>query len=419
MPSSVGDKSSLLEQLRIDRGTVPDAPRSSLRWWLAGILMLVLAAAGGWFVFLQPTGIAVHVAVARAAAVGDGSGGAAGAGGSLLDASGYVIALRQATVSGKIIDRVSEVLIEAGQHVDKDQIIAKLDDSNIAASLEQARAQVAQAHANLDAAKTNFADTAPIYQRNKKLVAMGWISSTAFDNSQMSYHASQTGLAVSERQLAVAEKAVVVAEKAEEDTIIRSPFDGVVTVKNAQPGEIVSSQFSGGGGLATIVDMASLEVQVDVSENFISRVHADQPAVVKLNAYPDWQIPAYVIAVIPTADQSKATVKVRVGFKQRDTRILPQMGARVSFFEEKPKSVAGNPAPAITGVTVPAAAVQGSGDTGTVFVIEGDKVERRVVRLGARNADEQTVLSGLQPGSRIALGDLATLSDGARIHVEQ
>jgi RND family efflux transporter MFP subunit len=418
MPSSVGDKSSLLQQLRIDRETVPDSPKSGLRWWVMGGVALAVLAGGGWFVFAQSAGIPVHVAIARAVAVSDGSGGAA-AGGSLLDASGYVIALRQATVSGKIIDRVSEVLIEAGQHVDKDQIIARLDDSNISASLEQAKAQLAQARANLEAAKTAFTDIGPIYQRNKKLVAAGWISSTAFDNSQSSYHAAQTGLAVSERQVAVAEKVLVVAERAEEDTIVRSPFDGVVTVKNAQPGEIISSQFSGGGGVATIVDMASLEVQVDVSENFISRVHADQPAVIKLNAYPDWQIPAQVIAIIPTADQSKATVKVRVAFKQKDPRILPQMGARVSFFEDQPKVIAGAATPAATGVTVPVDAVQGNGGTGTVFVIDGDHVERRVVRLGARNADEQTVLSGLTPGSRVASGDLATLSDGVRVHVEQ
>jgi RND family efflux transporter MFP subunit len=417
MPPSAGDKSSLLEQLRIDRPAA--APKSSgiaLRWWIAGVVALVFLPAG-WFFLSPPVGIPIHVAVARAIAAADASGAAA-AGGSLLDASGYVVALRQATVSGKIIDRVSEVLIEAGQHVDKDQIIAKLDDSNIAASLEQARAQVEQARANLAAAKTASDDIEPIYQRNKKLVAAGWISSTAFDNSQTSYHAAQTGLAVAERQLTVAEKGLVMAERAEDDTIIRSPFNGVVTVKNAQPGEIVSSQFSGGGGVATIVDMDSLEVQVDVSENFISRVHPDQPAAIKLNAYPDWQIPAQVIAIIPTADQSKATVKVRVAFKQKDPRILPQMGARVSFFEDVPKAAAGTPAPARAGVMVPAAAVQGSGDVGAVFVIAGDKVERRAVKLGARSADDQTILSGLQPGSQVALGDLSTLSDGATIRVE-
>jgi RND family efflux transporter MFP subunit len=412
----MGDKSSLLEQLRIDRTQPPKPVGGVRRWWPILPVAVLALMFGAWFVFAGSSGVPVTVAIAQSVV----SGSSESAGGSLLDASGYVVALRQATVSGKIIDRVIDVMIEAGQHVDKDQIIAKLDDSNIAASLEQARAQVNQAKANLDAAKIAFADAEPIYQRNKKLVAAGWISGTAFDTSKSAYHSAQTSLDVAARQVSVAEKGLVVAERAEEDTIIRSPFTGVVTVKNAQPGEIVSSQFSGGGGVATIVDMDSLEVQVDVSENFISRVHAGQPAVIKLNAYPDWQIPASVIAVIPTADQSKATVKVRVAFKQKDDRVLPQMGARVSFFDDSPKAASGNNAvPAPAGVIVPAAAVQGSGDVGVVFVVDGDKVERRAVRLGARSAGEQTILSGLQAGSRVALGDLTGLSDGARIHVQQ
>ncbi len=415
----MGDKSALLEQLRIDRKDPPAASPGVKPWLLVGGLVLVIALAGGWFFLAGPSGIPVQKAVAQAVTIGGANAGGAASGGSLLDASGYVVALRQATVSGKIIARVTEVLIEAGQHVKEGEILARLDDSNILASLEQAKAQVAQANANLAAARTAFADAEPIYQRNKKLVAAGWISRTAFDTSQSSYHSAQTALDVAGQQLIVAEKARVVAERLEEDTVIRSPFTGVVTVKNAQPGETISYQFSGGGGVATIVDMDSLEVQVDVSENFISRVHAGQAAAIKLNAYPDWQIPAYVIAVIPTADQSKATVKVRVGFKEKDDRVLPQMGARVSFFDDAPKPAAGGPAPAQVGVTVPAAAVVGTGDVGAVYVIDGDRVERRAVKLGARSAQDQTILSGLQPGTAIAMGDLTLLSDGVRIHVQQ
>ncbi len=415
----MGDKTALLEQLRIDRRDMPASAPGIKLWLLLGVPLLVAALAAGWFFLAVPSGVPVQKAIAHAVTIGGANAGGPASGGSLLDASGYVVALRQATVSGKIIARVTEVLIEAGQHVKEGEILAKLDDSNIAASLEQARAQVAQANANLAAARIAFADAEPIYQRNKKLVAAGWISATAFDNSQSAYHAAQTALDVAGQQLAVAEKARVVAERLEEDTVIRSPFTGVVTVKNAQPGETISYQFSGGGGVATIVDMDSLEVQVDVSENFISRVHAGQPAVIKLNAYPDWQIPAYVIAIIPTADQSKATVKVRVGFKEKDDRVLPQMGARVSFFEDRPIATAGSQAPAQAGVTVPTAAVVGTGDVGAVFVIDGDRVERRAVKLGARSAQDQTILSGLQPGTAIALGDLTLLSDGVRVHIQQ
>jgi RND family efflux transporter MFP subunit len=419
MASSVDDKSSLLEQLRIDRGAAPVSSRNSSRWWIAGVISVVLLAGGGWLIFARSAGIPVRVAIAQAIAAGDGPGAAAGSGGSLLDASGYVVALRQAAVSGKSVYKVVEVLIEAGQRVKKDEVIARLDDTNNHAAQLQAQAQVKSAEATLAAAKTAYADAAPIYARNKKLVAQGWLSHDAFDASQASYDAARMNLTVAEKQLEVAQGGLRVADRYEDDTVIRAPFDGVVTVKSAQPGEIVSPQFLGGGGVATIVDMDSLEVQVDVSENFISRVHAGQRAMIKLNAYPDWRIPAHVIAVIPTADQSKATVKVRVAFEQRDDRVLPQMGARVSFFEDQPKAVAGSPPPAKAGVIVPAAAIQGSGDVGAVFVIDGDRVERRAVRLGARSADAQTILSGLQPGSHVALGDLATLSDGARVSIQQ
>ncbi|MEQ9449844.1 MAG: efflux RND transporter periplasmic adaptor subunit, partial [Rhodospirillaceae bacterium] len=161
----------------------------------------------------------------------------------------------------------------------------------------------------------------------------------------------------------------------------------------------------------------SLEVQVDVSENFISRVYPGQSAVITLNAYPDWRIPAEIIAVIPTADRAKATVLVRVAFKEKDDRVIPEMGARVSFLDdavgESEQAAAARP-----GVIVPAEAVQVSGDTGVVFIVRGDTVERRTVRLGARTANGQTILSGVAPGDRLAIGDFTQLADGARVHIE-
>jgi RND family efflux transporter MFP subunit len=220
--------------------------------------------------------------------------------------------------------------------------------------------------------------------------------------------------------LGVAHSALTVAQRLFEDMTVRAPFDGVVTVKAAQPGEMISPNSAGGGftrtGICTIVDMDSLEVEVDVSENFISRVHAGQPAAIKLNAYPDWQIPAEIIAVIPTADRAKATVQVRVAFKEKDERVVPEMGARVSFFNATPAET--GTSPPSPGVIVPPEAVQASGDTGTVFVIRGDKVERRAVRLGARNTDGQTILSGITAADRLAVGDFTQLSDGARVQIE-
>jgi RND family efflux transporter MFP subunit len=212
-----------------------------------------------------------------------------------------------------------------------------------------------------------------------------------------------------------------VATSNENFTTVRAPFDGVVTNKVAQIGEIVSPAAAGGGdtrtGIATIVDMDSLEVQVDVSENYIDRVTAGQKATIQLTAYPDWDIPASVIAIIPTADQSKGTVKVRVAIGAKDARILPQMGARVSFLTAPQP---GAQAAAVShDLSVPPAAVAGDGAAGTVFVIHEDRIEARSVKVGLRTSEAVTILSGLQAGDRVAVGDLGKLHDGDKVTVQE
>jgi multidrug efflux pump subunit AcrA (membrane-fusion protein) len=373
--SPMDQKAALLDQLRIDRTQTPrQHSAGSARGWLIGVsaAVLMVAAAAFWIFGYGREGITVHTVVAKALATVDGGGPT---GGSLLNASGYVVALRQASVSAKAIYKVSEVLVEEGQPVKQGQVIARLDDTNAHAALEQSKAQVKQLEAALAAAKVAADDARPTFLRNRTQLAEGLISPETFDVSKSNYDA-------------------------------------------AQPGEIVSPQFSGGGGIAKIVDMDSLEVDVDVSENFINRVRPKQAAQVTLNAYPDWRIPAEVIAVIPTADRAKATVKVRIGFRQKDPRIVPEMGARVSFLDDPSQSRVGS-AVQTPGALVPSEAVQANGDTGIVFVINGSAVERRTVRLGARHADEQTILAGLQPDAVLAIGDLSKLTDGSRVHIAQ
>jgi RND family efflux transporter MFP subunit len=227
-------------------------------------------------------------------------------------------------------------------------------------------------------------------------------------------------LATQRSNVEVVARGLNVAQRNLDDTIVRAPFAGVVTVKAAQPGEMVSPISAGGGftrtGIGTIVDMDSLEIQVDVNENFINRVQPAQQVSAKLNAYPDWQIPAHVIAVIPTADRSKGTVTVRIALDQKDARILPEMGVRVSFLADASQSRNGKPA---AGVSLPSNAVQGSGTSGTVFVVHEDTVERRAVRLGASSSASVTVLSGLSAGERVAVADFTQLKDGAKIRIEQ
>ena len=402
-------KTALLDQLRIDRTQTPQRSTGQRRpWWPIGAGVVIIAAA---------TGVAFWVFGARSIPVRSVTARAVAAtGGSLLDATGYVVALREATVSGKSIYKVNEVLVQEGQPVKQGQIMARLDDTNARAALDQSKAQVRQFEAALAAARLAAADARPSFLRNEKQRAEGLISEDAFDTSKSAYDAAQTAVAVAEENLTVAKATVEVNRRYEDDTIIVAPFNGVVTVKTAQPGEIVSPQFLGGGGIVKIVDMDSLEVDVDVSENFINRVHPKQPASITLNAYPDRRISAEVIAVIPTADRAKATVKVRIGFKEKDPRIIPEMGAHVSFLDAAADLPAGS-ASAMPVVIVPLAAVQANGDAGVVFVITGDRVLRQTVRLGSRNAGSQTILAGLQPGSDLAIGDFSKLRDGGKIRI--
>ncbi|MGN6317406.1 efflux RND transporter periplasmic adaptor subunit [Trinickia sp.] len=412
------DKSELLRQLRIERDERPAQAASSRRWWWALVLVLLLLAIGAAsYLWLRSAAPAVKVAVAKPLQ----SGAAGQSGASILDASGYVVARRQATVSAKITGKLEQLFIEEGVHVKEGDVVATLDNRNATANLLQAKAGVQQAQSALLQAKAAAADITPIYERDRKLAAASVISATALEQSKANYDAKQTDVAVAEGNLAVRKAALEIAQRDLDDTIVRAPFTGVVTTKNAQPGEIVSPLSAGGGftrsGICTLVDMDSLEVEVDVSENFIGRVRANEPATLKLNAYPDWQIPAYVIAVVPPADRSKATVKVRVGFKSRDPRILPEMGARVSFLSREQNAAGGGSG--APGVTLPSDAVQASAGaaTGTVYVLHEDTLERREVKLGARDGDSQTVLAGLAAGERVAVGDFTKLSDGEHVKV--
>jgi len=331
------ERDQLLDELRIDR-TAPAAGASKRGRYLAVALLVVVLIAAGLYYWRRQAAAAERAAQLAAAAEATAaaadshrSGGSA----ALLDASGFVVARRQATVSATVGGRVTEVLIDEGSRVTSGQVIARLDDEPYRLALNQISAQSDASHAQLQAAQAAFDNAQPIYERNQKQRAAGFLSAQDFDNAHAAIDAARTALLVQQRAVAVADAAVAAARRNLSDTVIRAPFTGVVTYKGAQPGEIVSPAAAGGGytrtGIGTIVDMDSLEVEVDVSENFITRVHPGQPATIRLNAYPDWEIPASVIAVIPTADRSKATVKVRVGFKTRDARILPEMGARVAF----------------------------------------------------------------------------------------
>ncbi|HEX3913449.1 MAG TPA: efflux RND transporter periplasmic adaptor subunit [Steroidobacteraceae bacterium] len=409
------DRAALLNQLRIDRSE-PPASSGHGKWWAAAIVVIIIAIFAAWYL-MRPAGVPITTAVAQAVA---GAGAAPGT--SLLDASGYIVARRRATVSSKVTGKVMKVMLDEGQRVEAGQVIALLDDANWRAALAQSRAQLEQAQATVDSARTAFDDAKPIFERSEKQKAAAVISAESFDESHAQFNAAHNNLLIAQSGLDAARAGVEVAQRNLDDTVIRAPFAGVVTEKAAQPGEMVSPISAGGGftrtGIGTIVDMDSLEVEVDVSENFINRVRPQQPVTIKLNAYPDWNIPGSVIAMIPTADRAKATVKVRIAIQQKDPRIIPEMGARVAFLGGIEPGAAEADHDAVRAVIVPADAITGSGTASIVYLVHDSTVERRAVRLGAKASSGQIVIAGLEAGNTVALGDLAKLSDGARVRIE-
>jgi RND family efflux transporter MFP subunit len=407
----VDSQKDLLEQLRIDRGRTAVAPRRpSASRLIAVVVAIALVGLGAWLAFGR--GGALEVRLATVTAMPSASGSA-----SVLDATGYVTARRIATVSSQITGQVREVLIEEGMRVTEGQVLARLVDEAPRAQVALAEAQMRQAEAQLGAIRAQLRQAESDLGRQRELAERQLTSAFALEQAGTVVDQLRAQLAAAERGVAVARDALAVARVTLDNTTIRAPFDGVVTIKAAQPGEMISPLSAGGGftrtGIGTIVDMDSLEIEVDVNEAFINRVAAGQPATATLNAYPDWKIPARVIALIPTADRTKATVRVRVAIETKDPRILPDMGVRVAFLEEG----AERPAEAAPrGVLVPAAAIVRRGGREVVYVADGEVArERTVTTGGATVGSGRQVLDGVRAGERVVLDPPETLADGAAI----
>ena len=413
------DKKALLDELKIDRNAAPERSGGALRW-LGVVGILVITVAVLWVIDLPVGGadaIPVKTAMARAGATQVG-------GASVLDATGYVVARRQATVSSKATGKVVEVLIEEGILVSQGQLLARLDDSIPRAQFELARSQLESSQAGLAELEVSLRQAQLDLDRTQNLAQRNLASQADLDRDSLSVEALIARLERARKDILVAERSMAVQQQRLDDMQIRAPFAGVVIAKAAQPGEMISPVSAGGGftrtGICTIVDMASLEVEVDVNESYINRVYSGQPVQVALNAYPDYQFPAEVIAIIPAADRNKATVRVRVGFLQRDERVLPDMGVRVAFLYEQ-ATTQEQPQEAPQGVLIPAGSVaEQDGDT-YVFVVQQDLVQRRAVRTGASEGARVRVLTGLRNGERVVAdlsgGVLQQLSDGAAVEI--
>jgi RND family efflux transporter MFP subunit len=399
----------LLKELRIERNAPP--PRS-WRWpWiaLAALALLAIVAAGVWMLRGDAS---PQVHTATATAIGGTSGNA-----SVLDATGYVTAHRQATVSSKITGKVKEVFIEEGQHVDAGYVMATLDPVDADAQRSLSQAQVAAARSQVDSMRAQLKSAQADAARMQEMAAKKLISRQQLDQAIALRDNLHAQMEAAQHNVQVASDNARIADLGVDNTIVRAPFAGVIIAKAAQVGEIVSPFSAGGGftrtGIGTIVDMDSLEIEVDVNEAYIGRVQPKMPVEAVLNAYPDWKIPAEVIAIIPTADRSKATVKVRIALKLKDPRIVPDMGVRVSFLE-KVQPASANVKP---GVMVPATAVASRNGADVAFVVVGDKVRQRPIKLGRTLGDDREVLDGLAGGDSVVLDPPQSLADGARVRV--
>ncbi len=399
------DKATL-DGLRISR---PESePPSGKRWLIIVPLLLVLAGGIAWAV-TRNRGVEVKVAPARVAAAGSG-------GGAVLNASGYVTARRQATVSSKVTGKVTEVLIEEGMQVKEGQVLARLDASFPSRSVALARAEARAAASALEETRVRIREAQLDYDRAQRLAQSEIASRADADRARAQLDAARARLAAQQDQLATAQRQVDLQGQSLEDTIIRAPFDGVVVSKDAQPGEMISPVSAGGGftrtGIGTIVDMSSLEIEVDVNEAYINRVHPGQRVEAVLDAYPDWRIPAHVITAVPTADRQKATVKVRIALDQKDQRVLPDMGVKVSFITDNPTS-----AQTTTMVEVPKSAVRRDGETDIVFVVKDEKAERCAVKVASAEGNTARLASGLAEGEVVIVEGPAELKDGDRVKI--
>ncbi|MEZ5532459.1 MAG: efflux RND transporter periplasmic adaptor subunit [Steroidobacteraceae bacterium] len=406
--NDTGDKGQLLGQLRIDRS---EEDVSTLRPWLAGgLVVLAMIAAGAlWWWRSANAPIAVQVAVAAAPAA-QGSGAA-----TVLQATGYVTARRQATVSAQITGKLTEVLIEEGEHVEAGQVLARLESRTQRAALAQADAQLAEARARVGQYASELEQAQRDYARQQDLVARKLVAAQSVESARTQVESLAAQLAAQREAVQVADAQRRSAQVALDYTTVRAPFAGVVIAKAAQVGEIVSPLSAGGGftrtGIGTLVDMDSLEVEVDVNEAYINRVVANGPAQAVLDAYQDWTIPAHVIAIIPTADRGKATVKVRIGLDRKDPRILPDMGVRVSFLAGgAPEGSIAPPA----GVLVPSSAVASRGDAHVVFVVDDGHARAQPVKPGQPFGD-LILIEGLEAGTKVVREPGRDLADGARI----
>ncbi len=408
---TVTNKEDLLSQLRIDRDQPSAGDNKKLLWIGGGAALLAIVLGIGFF--NDPAPVKVKLEMARMAVPDPSSA-------TVLDATGYVVARRTSTVSSKVTGRVAEIYIEEGQQVEKDQIVARLDDSNMLKSVELSKAELRSAKTLVAESRARLTEARLTLERNTELARRQLVSAATLDKARADFESLRAQLAAREAEVQVSEKRLALQQQNLDDLVLRAPFAGVVISKDSQPGEMISPISAGGGftrtGICTLVDMASLEIEVDVNESYIQRVRVDQFVQAVLEAYPEWKIPAKVIAIIPAADRQKATVKVRIGFQVSDPRILPDMGVKVAFLNAEP--IAGEKPKEPLGVRVPISAVRNEGEDKFIFVVKDGIAELRKVTLNASYGNNIYIDSGLRPGEDFVVEVTPELKDGSRVELQ-
>jgi RND family efflux transporter MFP subunit len=407
--------SDSLGSLRIDRSApAPGGSGGKRLFYIGGSVLLVAAVGVALWLWLGGKTIEVNTVTAEAESTGPSLGT------SVLNASGYVVARRQATVSAKVTGKIEEIYVEEGMAVKKDQVLARLDPVNIQTVLTMAQRELEASRRNLAETEVRLADARRTLARNEELVKQKLISEAALDTSRADVNALAARLEASKAQVKVSESQVAMRKIDYDDLQVRAPFSGVVISKDAQPGEIVSPMSAGGGftrtGIATIVDMDSREIEVDVNEAYINRVKPDQRVEATLDAYPDQTLSAHVINIVPTADRTKATVRVRIGFDKLEPQILPDMGIKVRFLDDQPVQASAGKGPRIR---VPTVAIQREGSDAFVWVVNDGRVERRAVTLGPESEGNTEVLAGVNSGEELVSPVVAGLEDGGKVEIAE
>lgn len=401
-----------LGSLRIDEGKRKSGSLGKRLAIIFGLLVILAGVSGGIYAFWNQKPEVTVATVQKPAAPGTRE--------ALLNASGYVTPRRRATIAAKITGRVTGVFFDEGTRVHEGQLLATLDDSDAQKALAAAKADHQSSAAAIADLQVQLRNAQITLRRAEQLHSAGVQTQEQLDNAKTAADSLQAKIDLAKAQVTGAEMRIHEAQQAVDNCTIRAPFEGIVVSKDAQVGEMVSPISAGGGftrtGIATIVDMKSNEIEVDVNEAYIARVKDGQPVTAILDAYPDWEIPSRVRTIIPSADRQKATVKVRISFIKLDPRILPDMGIKVTFLGAETSQKPGGPPSA---ALVPQTAVRDDGGKAVVFLVKNDHVERRAVTLGGKHGDDREVMAGLTAGDTVVVNAPPSLRDGQAVEIKK